>query len=304
MGHSHSHGPHAHRGHSHQQQHPATNALRTAFLVNLLFVGVELAGGWWTGSMAVLTDAVHDLGDSLVLATAWYLQQVARKGENARYTYGYARYSMLGGWLASIVLIIGAVVMIIAAAPHLLAPTVPHAPGMIALALVGMAMNGYAAWRLHGGSSLNERGAYLHLLEDVLGWAAVLVGGTVIHFTGWGIVDPLLSIGIALFILWNAVDTLRQGTAILMQAHPTGVDHERVRDRLLAIEGVQGLSDLHTWTLDGSFVVGSVHLVVLTHDLKQARQIKDKARNLLKELGVGHATIELEWPGEPEQAHP
>ncbi len=306
MAHHHDHG-HAHAGHEHGGHGhgvPPTTALRTAFFLNLGFVVVEAIGGLWTNSIAVLTDAVHDLGDALVLGAAWYLQRVAGRQRNERYTYGYARYSMLGGWMASLVLIIGAVVMIGVAIPRLGVPSQPHAVGMMVLALFGLAMNGYAAWRLHGGSTLNERGAYLHLLEDVLGWAAVLVGGALIHFTGWVVIDPLLSIAIGAFILWNAVGTLRKGTAILMQAHPPGVDADAVREKLLAIQGVRGVSDLHTWSLDGRHVVGSMHLVVDTDDLAEARRIKAEARHTLQHLGVGHATIELEWPGEPPQEHP
>jgi cobalt-zinc-cadmium efflux system protein len=279
-------------------------ALRTTFFLNLAFVVVEVAGGWWTNSIAVLTDAVHDAGDALVLGVAWYLQTVARRGSDERYTYGYARYSMLGGWLASLVLIAGALFMIGVAAPRLNDPVVPHAPGMMLLAVFGMAMNGYAAWRLHRGSTLNERGVYLHLLEDVLGWAAVLVGGAIIHFTGWAMIDPLLSIAIGLYILWNAIGTLRHGTAILMQAHPPGIDAEGVRTALMAIDGVRGLSDFHTWSLDGRYVVGSVHLVVDTGELDAVRRIKAEARHALMHQGIGHATIELEWPGEPPHEHP
>lgn len=301
MGHHHAHG-HDHCGHDHGA--PPTTALRTAFFLNLSFVAVEAVGGWWTNSIAVLTDAVHDLGDALVLGVAWYLQRLAGRQRNERYTYGYARYSMLGGWLASMVLIIGAVFMASVAIPRLSDPAVPHALGMMVLAVFGLAMNGYAAWRLHGGNTLNERGAYLHLLEDVLGWAAVLVGGAVIHFTGWAMIDPLLSIGISSFILWNAIGTLRRGTAILMQAHPPGIDGEAVRNKLLAIDGVTGLSDFHTWSLDGSYVVGSIHLVVETVQLEEARRIKADARDALYHLGVRHATIELEWPGEPALEHP
>lgn len=308
----HGHAHHHHAGHRHQGDHshghPAeagqvvsaasATALRTAFLINLAFAVVEAVGGWWTGSIAVLTDALHDAGDSLVLGTAWYLQRVAMKGRDAQYSYGYGRYSMLGGWLTSMVLIAGALFMLTVSIPELRAPEAPNSLGMIGIAVFGLLMNGFAAWKLHGGSTLNERGAYLHLLEDVLGWAAVLIGGIVIHFTGWAAVDPLLSIAISVYILVNAVRTLRKGTGILMQEVPPGIDMQEVRTRLMAIPHVMDLHDQHTWTLDGSFIIHTVHIVVEGVDHRDALGIKAKARDELKALGIHHATIELEWADE------
>lgn len=273
-------------------------ALGVAFLINLAFTLVEVVGGLWTGSIAVLTDALHDAGDCLVLGTAWYLQRVAMRGRDAYYSYGYGRYSMLGGWLTSVVLIIGALFMLTVSVPKLWAPELPDSLGMIGFALFGLAMNGLAAWKLHSGSTMNERGAYLHLLEDVLGWAAVLVGGIIIHFTGWAIVDPLLSVGISVYILVNAIGTLRKGTGILMQEIPPGLDMEHVRERLMAIPHVIDLHDQHTWTLDGSFTVHTVHIVVEGVDHHEALDVKCKAREELKALGIHHATIELEWAHE------
>lgn len=299
MAHAHPH--HDHAGHDSAHGHvsaASASALRTAFLINLAFTLVEVAGGLWTHSIAVLTDALHDAGDCLVLGTAWWLQRVAMKGRDAQYSYGYGRYSMLGGWLTSVVLIVGAILVLTVSVPELAAPRMPHSLGMIGFAVFGLAMNGLAAWKLHGGQTLNERGAYLHLLEDVLGWAAVLVGGIVIHFTGWAIVDPLLSIGISLYILFNAIGTLRRGTGILMQEIPPGIDMQQVRSRLMAIPHVKDLHDQHTWTLDGSLIIHTVHIVVDDIGRTEALAIKSQARAELKTLGIHHATIELEWADE------
>lgn len=297
--HAHAHAGPDHHGHGHGHGHAAGAAsLRVAFFINLAFTMVEAVGGWWTGSIAVLTDALHDAGDCLVLGTAWWLQRVAMKGRDAQYSYGYGRYSMLGGWLTSVVLMVGAGAMLVLSVPKLLAPELPHTTGMMGIAVFGLLMNGLAAWKLHGGASLNERGAYLHLLEDVLGWAAVLVGAVVMYFTGWAIVDPMMSVGISVFILWNAVGTLRKGTGILMQEIPAGIDMQAIRTRLMTIPNVRDLHDQHTWTLDGNLVVHTVHVVVADVDLLQARAIKTQARAELKALGIHHATIELEWADE------
>lgn len=299
MGHAHPH-PHppVHGGHAHRLTRPSTLALRTAFFLNLGFTVVEAVGGWWTNSIAVLTDALHDAGDCLVLGLAWWLQGVARRGRDPNYSYGYGRYSMLGGWLASWVLIAGALYMLSASVPRLFQPQEPHAPGMMLIACFGLVMNGLAAWRLHDGNTLNERGIYLHLLEDVLGWAAILVGAVVIHFTGLVVMDPLMSIAISIYILWNAAGTLRQGTRLLMQAHPLHVDPRILRTRLMALPGVLDLHDEHTWSLDGNFVVHTVHIAVDDIDLPEALAVKQQARALMLAAGIHHATIELEWPQE------
>lgn len=295
-GHDHDH---AHEPHAHDAPHArGAGALRAAFFLNLGFTLVEAFGGWWTHSAAVWSDALHDTGDCLVLGLAWYLQRVAMKGRDARFSYGYGRFSMLGGWLTSAVLIVGAVVMSIACLQRILEPVAPHAPGMMLIAAFGLLMNGLAAWWLHGGDSLNERGAYLHLLEDVLGWAAVLIGAVLIQFTGWSVIDPLLGIGISLFIAWNAVRTLRQGTGILMQEVPAGVDERSVRAGLMTVPHVLGVHDQHTWTLDGRLIVHTVHLEVGTIGLAEARTVKAEARRMLGAMGIHHATIELEWAGE------
>ena len=305
MAHAHPH-PHDHAGHAHQ--HPEHNhghvsaqsalALRTAFLLNLAFTVIEVAGGWWTGSIAVLTDALHDAGDCLVLGTAWWLQRIAMKGRDSHYSYGYGRYSMLGGWLTSVVLIIGAITLMVLTFPKLSAPSTPHTAGMIGIAVFGLVMNGLAAWKLHGGGTLNERGAYLHLLEDVLGWAAVLIGGIVIHFTSWAIVDPLLSLAISTFILFNALGTFRRGTGVLMQEIPASLDMQAVRTRLMAIPHIVDLHDQHTWTLDGSYIIHTMHILVADVDLDSALAVKAQARAALTQLGIHHATIELEWADE------
>ena len=288
---------HDHEHHPHGPHQHDPSGLRAAFLLNLVFTVIEVAGGLFTGSVAVLSDALHDLGDCLVLGLAWYLQRLSGRSRDRRYSYGYARFSMLGGWLAAAVLVVGSVLMIALAIPRFADPGEPHATGMMALALLGITMNGIAAWRLNGGS-LNERGARLHLLEDVLGWAAVLVGGAVIWATDWALIDPLLSVGISIYILINAARTLRDGTAILMQSQPVGIDANAVDNALRSLPHVIGTHDQHLWSLDGSYTVLTVHLVV--DDLVAAERagVKQHARDALSLLRVHHATIEMESVGE------
>ena len=289
---------HAHSatGHDHAHQHipHSTRGLKLAFFLNLFFTVTEAVGGLWTDSVAVLTDALHDLGDCAVLGAAWYLQHIATRGRDDEYSYGYGRYSMLGGWLAAGMLMIGSLAMFALAIPRLLEPELPHTQGMIVLAVFGLVMHALAAWLLHRGSSLNERGIYLHLLDDILGWAAVLIGALVIHFTGFARIDPILSMGISVIIFYNALRTLRSGTRILMQAQPSGIDDQAIHDRLVSLPGVRDVHDQHTWTLDGSFVIHTVHLVITSTSMEEAIATKERARETLHDMGIDHATIELE----------
>ncbi len=286
-------------GHSHGHDHVrGSRNIRFAFFFNLAFTLIEVVGGLWTHSLAVLSDAMHDMGDSLVLGAAWYMSGLALRGRDAHYSYGYGRYGMLGGWLTACMLAISSVVLIGFTLSKMGDEHLPHATGMLLLALFGLAMNGLAAWKLQGGSSLNERGAFLHLMEDVLGWAAILVGAVIIHFTGLSIVDPLLSIAINLYVLFNAVRTLRKGTGILMQRLPEGFDEAAITTALRTLPHVVGTHDQHAWSLDGAYVVLTVHLQVDTNDATVQSQIKGAARRVLTSQGVHHATIELELPQE------
>ena len=282
-------------GHSHTT---SVKLLRTAFLLNATFTVIELVGSTLTGSVAVLADAVHDLGDCLVLGAAWYLQHISIRGRDEHYTFGYARFSMLGGWLAAMVLIAGAIWTVSMAVPRMFDPQMPHTTGMIGLALLGLVANGFAAWSLHRGHSLNEKGVFLHLMEDLLGWAAVLVGAMVMHLTDLAWIDPALSIAIAVFILFNAIGTLRRGTRILMLRKPGDLDLDALTERIKALDHVVGVHDRHAWTLDGNYTVLTVHIVVDEIDPLIARTVKEQARAVMGGMGVAHATIEMERSGE------
>ena len=180
----------------HDHPHPAGKNLRFAFFVNFVFTFIEIAGGIWTGSVAILSDAVHDAGDCISLGLAWYLQGVSDREANDRFTYGYRRLSALGAFITGCVLIIGLGFVAWESIHRLFEPKPVRAGGMVALAVVGVLANGAAAWRLRGGRSLNEQVATWHLLEDTLGWVAVLIGGVIMSFWDVPIIDPLLSIGI------------------------------------------------------------------------------------------------------------
>jgi cobalt-zinc-cadmium efflux system protein len=285
-------------GHHHHHDRPGTGNIRAAFFLNLFFTIVEIAGGLLTNSLAILSDALHDLGDSLSLGLAWYFQKISGRGRDATYSYGYKRFSLLGAIVNSIILVIGSVFIIREAVPRIAAPEPSHGLGMAGLAVLGIIVNGAAVLRLKRGSSRNERIVSLHLMEDVLGWAAVLAGGITIHFTNWFILDPILSMAISLYILFNVFRNLSESIRIILQAVPDNIRISVIRDTIAAVDGVKSVHDLHVWSIDGEHNVLTVHVVVDDDSHRSHHEIKSSINNAMAGKGIGHCTIETEREGE------
>ena len=218
--HDHDHG---HGAHLHHHHHGDSANLRTAFFLNLGFTVIEIIGAYFTNSVAILSDALHDLGDSIALGMAWGLEKHAAKEAPARYSYGYGRLSLLAAFINAAVLIAGGLFVMAEVIPRLLNPEATNAPGMILLALGGIAVNGVAVWRLQGGGSMNAKVAMWHLLEDVLGWVAVLIVGITLLFIDLYILDSILSLLITIYILYNVLGHLKKTAELFLQAAPEGV---------------------------------------------------------------------------------
>ncbi|MDD4771652.1 MAG: cation diffusion facilitator family transporter [Bacteroidales bacterium] len=299
-----AHGDHAaHGNHTAHGAHGAQSGrnLAVAFLLNLSFCLIELIGGLLTNSVAILSDAVHDLGDSISLGMAWYMQRFSRRKATQTYSYGYKRFALLSALLNSVILFSGSIFVLIESSKRFFEPAETHAQGMFLLAILGVAVNGYAVLRLKKGSSLNERVVSLHLLEDVLGWIAVLIGSVLMWIFNWTIIDPILSVGIAVYILLHVYRNFKEVFRIFLQGTPEHVDVEKVRQQLLSLPPVKGIHDLHVWSMDGEYVVLTVHLVVsktLTSEERVA--LRSETRSLLSTLGIDHPTIEVESEVESE----
>ena len=286
--------------HHHLQIHQgsgirARKNIRTAFLLNTFFAIVELIGGLYSNSVAILSDALHDLGDSLSLGIAWYFQKKSEKQSDSRYSYGYGRFSLIGAFITSLILITGSVLIIIEAVERFRNPSQPDAKGMIIFAVVGLAVNTIALLRLRTGSSVSERVLSLHFIEDVLGWLTVLFGAIVMLFFDVPWLDPVLSLAIAVFILVNVYRNLRSAFRIVLQGVPAGISEEEVRASLLRISGIRNVHHFHVWTMDGIYNVMTVHLIVdgqLT--VHETATIRKQVREQLSQLNLEHATIEIE----------
>lgn len=282
--------------HEHAHDHNASSRrIGLVFFLNLGFAIIELVGGLLTNSTAILANGVHDLGDSLSLGGAWLLDRMGRKSANSEFTYGYRRLTLFGAFINSLVLIAGSLWILSEAIPRLADPVMPVTEGMFALAVLGVTVNGIAAYRMSKGATLNEKVLNWHLLEDVLGWLAVLVVSVILQFADWPILDPILSIGFTLFILVNVLRNLWATGKLFHQAVPDRTLHERIHRSLLETEGVSEVHHQHLWSLDGEHHVLTAHVQV-DIDLNTSRYvaIKNAISVALQQFELAHTTIEIE----------
>jgi cobalt-zinc-cadmium efflux system protein len=273
--------------------------LRLAFILNLTFAIAEFAGGFMFNSLAITADALHDLGDSFSLGLAWFFERVARGGPTALFSYGYRRFSLVAAFVNGIVLIIGSALVLWAAIPRLLSPVMPDARGMLLFALVGILVNGAAALRLRKGHTLNEQMVTWHLVEDLLGWAAILFVSLALLVWDVPVLDPAVSILITLIVLVNVVKNLRRTVVIFLQGVPPSLSLRGVEDHLRAVPGVVDIHDLHLWSLDGEHHILTAHVVIPGGSpAEEALAVKCRVRDAATALGVHHATLEMERAGE------
>lgn len=290
---------HHHHGHHHHHHH-STGNIKVAFFLNLGFAIIEIIGGIFTNSLAILSDALHDLGDSLSLGLAWYFQKYSEKGSDEKYTYGYQRFSLLGAYINTVILIIGSILIIQRAVTRILQPEDVEASGMILLAVLGILVNGAAVLKLQKGTSLNEKVVTLHLIEDILGWVVILLGSIIMYFVYVPILDPILSLGISVYILYNAFRNYGRVFKIFLQATPQQLDIQKVEEKILQIPEIESVHDLHLWSLDGEHHILTLHAVVQQEKLTppENEKVKEQIREAMDSFHIQHVTIELECESE------
>ena len=283
--------------HSHANE--STPVLRAAFLLNLAFTVIEVVGGVYTNSLAILSDSLHDLGDSLSIGFSWLMETRAHKPSQGRYSYGFRRLSLLAALVNAVVLIVGSLVILSQAIPRLFNPQHSNARGMFILAIVGIAVNGAAVLRVRTGKTMNSQMIAWHLLEDVLGWVAVLIVSISLVFTDIHILDPLLSILITCYVLYNVIRNLRKTIAIFLQASPADLDVHAIEHQLERIPNVLSTHHTHAWSLDGEHHVLTTHLVVPANASKaEIVQVKHDALRFMEQVDLEHTTIEVEYEDE------
>lgn len=266
-----------------------------AFILNLGFAIFEFFGGLFTNSVAIMSDAIHDIGDALSIGVSYFLEKKSKRHADDTYTYGYTRYSVLGATITSMILLIGSLFVISRALVRFIYPESVNYDGMIIFAIVGVAVNFAAAYFTKDGDSLNQKAVNLHMLEDVLGWVIVLIGSIVMKFTDIVHIDSILSIGVAIFIAVNSVKMLLEAVNLFLEKTPEGISVEELKHHLLEIEGIVSIHDLHIWSLDGINHCATLHVVVDDH----FKSTKKRVREELHEHGIAHVTIEMETEKEP-----
>ena len=285
-----------HHDHSH---HHSEGNVKVAFFLNLSFTIIEIIGGLYTNSLAILSDALHDLGDSFSLGLSWYFQKLSKKGRTKTFSYGYKRFSLLGAIINSIVLVAGSIFILTKAIPELFNPGETNVEGMLYLAILGIVVNGAAVFKLRKGESLNEKVVSLHLLEDVLGWVAVLIGSIIMMYTDAPFIDPLLSVLISLFVLYNVYKNLKQSLLVILQGIPEEISINNIRQKLKNISKVTDIHDCHAWSMDGKYNILTLHLRLdKDYKLSEQAKFKERVRTQLKDESINHITIEFEGQDE------
>lgn len=285
--------------------HDTSKGLTLAFWLNLVFSVIEIIGGIFTNSTAIIADAFHDFMDAFAIGIAVYLEKLSGKKRTKNFTYGYKRFSLLAAIGISITLLIGAVIMLISGVKTLINPSEVNSAGMLWLAVLGLAINGFAFLKIrnsntshhhsHGHSHThNSKAIMLHLLEDVLGWTAVLIGATVIYYTGWFWIDGVLAIGIAVFIGYNACKNLFGSVKVVLQSVPENVNLNTLENDLKATPGVKSIHDLHVWSLDGTYSVSSIHVVVENPEEQFLANLRSHIHKVMEQHHIFHPTIQLE----------
>ncbi|MDO5557728.1 MAG: cation diffusion facilitator family transporter [Clostridia bacterium] len=263
-----------------------------AFLLNLSFSIIEFFGGIFTNSVAIISDSIHDLGDSISIGISYFLERKSKRKPDENYTYGYVRYSVLGSTITTAILFVGSLLVIYDSVLRILNPVEVNYEGMIIFAILGLAINSGAALFTRNGISLNQKAVSLHMLEDVLGWFVVLIGAIIMKFTNISIIDPIMSISVSTFILINTVKNFKEVIDIFLEKTPSNVDIGVIKEHLLNIEGVKEVYHIHVWSMDGYKNFATMHIV--TDADEDRKKVKKLIREELGDLKIGHVTIEIE----------
>lgn len=262
-----------------------------AFILNISFSIFELIGGLFTNSVSIMSDAVHDLADAISIGISLILEKISKKKPNEEYTYGYIRYSVFGALITTTILTVGSILVIIGGVNRIINPRIINYDGMIIFAIFGVVINFMAAYFTKEGDSVNQKAVNLHMLEDVLGWVVVLIGSILMKFTDISIIDSIMSICIAIFILINAFKNLKNILDLFLEKTPKNISIKNLKNDLLKIKDVVDVHHVHVWSMDGISNYATMHVVTRSDNQKM---LKNKIKKDLKKLGIIHTTVEIE----------
>jgi cobalt-zinc-cadmium efflux system protein len=277
----------------HHHHKKAGENLAFVFFMNLVFNIIVILGGLATNSMAILADCIHDLADTISIAFAWYLEHVAQKDSSDKYSYGYQRFSILGAVIISVFVIIMALVILSEAIPRLFAPEGVDAGGMLIVAIVGLFFKSISVYRLHKGETFNEKAIFIHQLGDIFEWLAILILSVVLIFwDGAPYLDAFVSIGIALWLIFNLSRNLYKSFEVLLQKTPNHFDVDEFKSSVNGIEGVDKIDDFHVWSLDGIDSVATLKVSINNWNMQE--EIKKEIYNIASRYHIVDITIEFD----------
>jgi cobalt-zinc-cadmium efflux system protein len=291
---------HSHDHHHHRPDHPGSS-LRGAAALTIACAVVEALGGWWTGSLALLSDAGHMFTDGAALALGALAAWMARRPPSQRHSYGLGRAEVVAALVNAAAMLVIVIALAYESIVRLKTPTAVNGGVAAGIAAVGLMLNLWVIRRLHG-HDMNTRAARLHVVGDALGSVAALGAGTVIYFSGWTLVDPMASLAICVLIAVSSVRLLRESTHALMEGVPHGLSVEVIGAEMARIDGVLSVHDLHVWQISGSRIALSAHIVVRSMGHWERLLVELQAR-LHDKFGIDHITLQPESTVRPLVRH-
>lgn len=300
--HAHHHHDGAEDGHEHSHQRHLQGKFRFAILLTTFVFGVELVGGILSNSLALLSDAAHVFSDSLSLIMSWLAIYLSTRPATSSRTYGYHRAEVFAAFINGVSLIAISGWIFYEAVQRFIEPEPVKSKEMLVVAIFGFIANMVIVWLFHGEGhkNLNVRSAVLHVIGDALASVGVIVGGVVIYYTGWFVVDPILSCGIGLVVLVGAVRVTREAVHILLEGSPKHADAQKVAACISAIDSVKDVHDMHIWSLCSNYLALSTHVSIAEDASKSSHQLRQEINDKLQtQFGIFHTTIQIEQPGCP-----
>lgn len=282
-------------GHNHYHHHHGSKNILVAFFLNAGFAVIELIGGYLTNSVAIYSDALHDFGDSLALLFSYFAEKLSHKDADMKFTFGYRRFSILSALINGVILLLGSIFVIYEASQRIMSPEKVSPEGMLGLAILGILVNSFAAYRLSKDDGMNTKMVMFHLLEDLLGWVAVLLVSIILLFKPWYVLDSILSILIALVILRGVYKNLIKVGLIFLQKFPDELEFEQLKNEVMELELVNDIHAVKGWSIDDTTYYLRFHVLVPEETrIGTVDSLKVRIKEILKKYNVTYSTIEFE----------
>jgi cobalt-zinc-cadmium efflux system protein len=281
--------------HDHSHHPKGDKNILVAFYLNATFSIIEFVGGYLTNSVAIYSDALHDFGDSLALLFSYFAEKLSIKEADEKFTFGYRRFSILSALINGAILLGGSLFVIFEAIARIQSPEVVKPEGMLGLAVLGIAVNSIAAFRMSKSTGLNSKMVMYHLLEDLIGWIAVLFVSIILLFKPWYILDSILSILISLIILRGVYKNILKVGSIFLQKFPEALDMKKIKEELMSFELVKDVHAIKGWSVDDEIYYLRFHIIVPENTvITEIDKLKPEIKSILLRKNVKYSTIEFE----------